>query len=310
MSRGTPVPKPVVFPVWDPDVDGGVTGLTRHGEAVMAYISEFGLKEGSVYAASKPATIVSFEPYQKTDYFSSEEYNVIRVRFVDNVLKVVSVKAKYVWPTKAVASTSRHGGGVGGRAGPGVGGSAGGGVGGSAGGGVGGSAGGGVGGRAGGGVGGSAGGGVGGRAGGGVGGSAGGGVGGSAGGGVGGSAGGGVGGSAGGAAGAAEKSGLAALQLQYKTAQAHIMALVTENQKLAIQNKELGDSVQFLLQRNTEINKQLELEKAAKLNCVQRCMLLETATKDAQDQQQNAQDELELAQRKKNTKKTKGSDGN
>ena len=246
MSRGTPVPKPVVFPVWDPDVDGGVTGLTRHGEAVMAYISEFGLKEGSVYAASKPATIVSFEPYQKTDYFSSEEYNVIRVRFVDNVLKVVSVKAKYVWPTKAVASTSRHGGGVGGRAGPGVGGSAGGGV----------------------------------------------------------------GGSAGGAAGAAEKSGLAALQLQYKTAQAHIMALVTENQKLAIQNKELGDSVQFLLQRNTEINKQLELEKAAKLNCVQRCMLLETATKDAQDQQQNAQDELELAQRKKNTKKTKGSDGN
>jgi len=270
MSRGTPVPKPVVFPVWDPDVDGGVTGLTRHGEAVMAYISEFGLKEGSVYAASKPATIVSFEPYQKTDYFSSEEYNVIRVRFVDNVLKVVSVKAKYVWPTKAVASTSRHGGGVGGRAGPGVGGSAGGGVGGSAGGGVGGSAGG----------------------------------------GVGGSAGGGVGGSAGGAAGAAEKSGLAALQLQYKTAQAHIMALVTENQKLAIQNKELGDSVQFLLQRNTEINKQLELEKAAKLNCVQRCMLLETATKDAQDQQQNAQDELELAQRKKNTKKTKGSDGN
>ena len=230
MSRGTPVPKPVVFPVWDPDVDGGVTGLTRHGEAVMAYISEFGLKEGSVYAASKPATIVSFEPYQKTDYFSSEEYNVIRVRFVDNVLKVVSVKAKYVWPRKAVASTSRHGGGVGG--------------------------------------------------------------------------------SAGGAAGAAEKSGLAALQLQYKTAQAHIMALVTENQKLAIQNKELGDSVQFLLQRNTEINKQLELEKAAKLNCVQRCMLLETATKDAQDQQQNAQDELELAQRKKNTKKTKGSDGN
>jgi len=262
MSRGTPVPKPVVFPVWDPDVDGGVTGLTRHGEAVMAYISEFGLKDGSVYAASKPATIVSFEPYQKTDYLSSEEYNVIRVRFVDNVLEVVSVKAKYVWPRKAVASTSRHGGGVGGRAGGGVGGSAGGGVGGSAGGGVGGSAGGGVGGRA------------------------------------------------GGAAAAAEKLGLAELQLQYKAAQAHIKALVTENQNLATQNKQLGDSVQFLLQRNTEINQQLELEKAMKMNCVQRCMVLETAAKDAQDQQQNAQDELELAQRKKNTKKTKGSDGN
>ena len=250
MSRGTPVPKPVVFPVWDPDVDGGVTGLTRHGEAVMAYISEFGLKDGSVYAASKPATIVSFEPYQKTDYLSSEEYNVIRVRFVDNVLEVVSVKAKYVWPRKAVASTSRHGGGVGG--------------------------------------------------------------------------------SAGGAAGAAEKSGLAALQLQYKTAQAHIKALATENQNLATQNKQLGDSVQFLLQRNTEINQQLELEKAMKMNCVQRCMVLETAAKDAQNQQQNAQDKLEIARdelattknklrgiqddldtlHKKNTKKTKGSDGN
>ena len=238
MSRGTPVPKPVVFPVWDPDVDGGVTGLTRHGEAVMAYISEFGLKDGSVYAASKPATIVSFEPYQKTDYLSSEEYNVIRVRFVDNVLEVVSVKAKYVWPRKAVASTSRHSGGVGG------------------------------------------------------------------------SAGGGVSGRAGGAAAAAEKLGLAELQLQYKAAQAHIKALATENQNLATQNKQLGDSVQFLLQRNTEINQQLELEKAMKMNCVQRCMVLETAAKDAQDQQQNAQDELELAQRKKNTKKTKGSDGN
>jgi len=230
MPRATHVPDPVVFPTWDGDLDTGEIGLTRHGEAVMAYIDKFGATDGNFYGASKPATIVSFEHFLHADLYSSGANNAIKVRFDGNVNEVVSVNAKYVWPRKAVASTSRHNGGVGG--------------------------------------------------------------------------------SAGAAAGAAEKSGLAELQLQYKTAQAHIKALATENQNLATQNKQLGDSVQFLLQRNTEINQQLELEKAMKMNCVQRCMVLETAAKDAQDQQQNAQDELELAQRKKNTKKTKGSDGN
>jgi len=213
MPRATHVPDPVVFPTWDGDLDTGEIGLTRHGEAVMAYIDKFGATDGNFYGASKPATIVSFEHFLHADLYSSGANNAIKVRFDGNVNEVVSVNAKYVWPRKAVASTSRHNGGVGG--------------------------------------------------------------------------------SAGAAAGAAEKSGLAELQLQYKTAQAHIKALATENKNLAQQNKELGESAQFLLQRNTETSAELEHEKAMKLKIVKRSMDLETDAANAQDQQQIAQDELQ-----------------
>jgi len=92
--------------------------------------------------------------------------------------------------------------------------------------------------------------------------------------------------------------GLAELQLQYKTAQAHIKDLATENKKLATQNKELGASAQFLLQRNTDSSAELQHEKAMKLKIVKRSMDLETDAANAQNQQQIAQDELKTTKKK------------
>jgi len=170
----------------------------------MAYCVEFKNQDRDFYSASRAATIVSFEPYQKTDIHSSEANNSIVVRFDHDKHNKVVVNARHVWPRKPDGSTSQRGGGVGG--------------------------------------------------------------------------------SAGGAA-AAEKMGLAELQLQYKQGQAHIVELATEN-------KQLGESAAYLMQRNIESEQELKFEKSCKLKVIERCIILETASSNAQEQQQIAQDKL------------------
>ena len=118
MPPTTTVPDPVVFPPWDPAQDHGVPGRERHGEAVLAYSATFGRVVGAEkYAASKPATIVSFESYQKTDIHSSPASNCIFVKFDQSVGNDVLVNARDVWPSKSSVSAARGSGGVGGSSG-------------------------------------------------------------------------------------------------------------------------------------------------------------------------------------------------
>jgi len=88
---------PVVFPEWNPIVDRGFPGAKRQGEKVVAYHMEFPTPNGDKFAASKPARIVSFEPFQRIDLYASKDNNCIKVQFDnDNSIKIVN--AKYVWP--------------------------------------------------------------------------------------------------------------------------------------------------------------------------------------------------------------------
>jgi len=214
----------VVFPGWSPATDDGVPGRERHGELVMAYRIQFAGANSNVYDASKPATIVSFESYQKTDPHSSEANNSIIVRFDHEPSKKFMVNAKYVWPGV---------GGVGGGGGAPKGGVGGGGGGAPKGGGGGG----------------------GGARKGGVGGGGGGAAKSGVGGGGGGAPKGGVGGGGG-----ATAFDLAELQSQYKNAQAHIVDLSTENKEMAEGTSLLLDEnseIQLQLESEKTINLQL-----------------------------------------------------